>query len=484
MKHTKIIITALLLLPLHGNAQMSLTLQDCRDHALAANCDIHIAEERTAMADDLKELALSEFFPKVTANGIYMWNEKNMQLLSDDQQSRLNHLGTNAMRELDLTSHLGELQPFLAQLASMLGGIDPVGYLNNEGRRINDALNVDMTNIYAGSLTLTQPIYMGGKIRAAYQTARLYNEIAHRQYDQEKEQQLIAVDEAFWRVVSLEHKTQLAQQYYNLLLQLSNDVDAMVDAEVATVADQTKVRVKLNEAQMSLTKATNGLVLSRMVLNQMCGLPLDDIYELVEDTTLPQYQPLCNINMEQVLNNRNDLQMLRLGEGIANYGVKMAASSLLPNIAATGGYVLSNPNFYNGYDKSFGGSLMAGVVVNIPICHPDAIFATKSAKHKRQMVRMQVQQAEEKITLQVNKLNYELAVANEKLIQAKSALRNAEDNLHNATESFAAGVISSGDLMQAQTAWMQAQSEIIDAEIEVRMDYIYLMQALGENVKC
>lgn len=64
------------------------------------------------------------------------------------------------------------------------------------------------------------------------------------------------------------------------------------------------------------------------------------------------------------------------------------------------------------------------------------------------MVRMQLEQAEQKVELQVNKLNCELAVANRKFIQAQTALQNAEDNLKNATESFAAGVISSGDLMQ------------------------------------
>lgn len=481
----RILILFLLLASATSLAQSTLTLQECREQALKANHDIRIAAEKSAMADDIKKVAASQFFPRATANGTCLWNSRNMQLLSDEQRNRINHAGSNAMDDLvnntlaDLFARIAQFDPSLAeQLEQNLLESNLANYLNTQGQTITQAFDMDLTAIYAGAVTLTQPIYMGGKIRAAYRTARLYSEIAHIKYDHAREEQLIAVDETYWKVVSLQHKHQLAQQYCNLLRKLSRDVEAMVEAEVATPADMTKVLVKLNEAEMSLTKAENGLILCRMMLNQICGFPLDRQYSLAEDT-LMLYQPVDTIDMQQVVENRSELKMLRLGEGIADQGVKLAASALLPNIVATGGYAVSNPNFFNGYDQSFGGSLVAGVAVNVPLCHPGAIFATKAAKHKRNMVRLQLEQAEQKVELQVNKLNSELAVANRKLIQARTTLQNAEENLRNATEGFAAGIISSGDLMQAQTAWMSARSKLIDSEIEVRMGYTYLMQALG-----
>lgn len=486
MRKHRIIALFLLLAAATGSAQSTLTLQECREQALKANHDIRMAEEKLAMADDLQKVSLSQFFPRATANGTCLWNSRNVQLLSDEQQNRINSAGTGAMDDLvnntlsGLFARIAQFDPSLAeQLEQNLLQSDLASYLNTQGQSITQTLDMDLTAIYAGAVIVTQPLYLGGKLRAAYRTARLYDEMAHIEYDHARESQLIAVDEAYWKVLSLQHKHQLAQQYCDLLRKLSRDVEAMAEAEVATPADQTKVLVKLNEAEMSLTKAENGLLLCRMLLNQLCGFPLDRQYTLVEDTLLPQCLPADTIDMQQVVEHRSELKMLRLGEGIADQGVKMAASALLPNIVATGGYAVSNPNFFNGYGQSFGGSFVAGVAVNVPLCHPGAIFATKAAKHKRNMVRVQLEQAEQKVELQVNKLNSELAVANRKLIQARAALQNAEDNLRNANESFAAGVISPGDLMQAQTAWMSARSELIDSEIEVRMDYIYLMQALG-----
>ena len=79
--------------------------------------------------------------------------------------------------------------------------------------------------------------------------------------------------------------------------------------------------------------------------------------------------------------------------------------------------------------------------------------------------------------------SYELELAEKKLAEAQSNLENAEENLRLADESFHAGVVSSSDLMAAQTAWMQAKSEVVDAEIEIEMSKVYLRQALGEGIE-
>ena len=184
--------------------------------------------------------------------------------------------------------------------------------------------------------------------------------------------------------------------------------------------------------------------------------------------------------MQNVWDNRKEIKLLEIGDQMAKTNVKMATSGLLPNIAVEGSYLVSSPNIYNGFQNKFAGMFTAGVVVNIPICHAEDFLAVKAAKHKRNEVQYELEEARNAIELQVNKLNYELEVANKKLVQAESNLLNAEENLRLADESFEAGVISSSDLMAAQTAWMSAKSEVVDAEIEIRMDYLYLQKALGK----
>ncbi len=488
MKKIKsLIITVVMfgLVPSVG-AQQVLTLEKCHELALASNNRLKIAQERVEETEALKGAALAQFFPKVSVNGTYNWNQKNISLLSDEQQATINNMGTTVMSQVTpalqpVIMQLMQSDPQLAMaLAQSLAGMNMEETLNGVGQEITDAFNIDTRNVFAGAVTVSEPVYLGGKVRAMYKTAKLTNQAAVLQADQAQENLLVQVDEAYWRVISLQHKVLLARQYCNLLDTLNQNVEAMVDEGVATQSDLTQVRVKLNEAQMSLTKAENGLALSKMVLYQLCGLNLTGDYEIAEETDMRTFSSAQTLDMQNVWDNRKEIKLLEIGDQMAKTNVKMATSGLLPNVAVTGSYLVSNPNVFNGFQNKFAGMFTAGVVVNIPICHAEDFLMVKAAKHKRNEVQYELEEAKNVIELQVNKLNYELEVANKKLVQAQSNLMNAEENLRLANESFEAGVISSSDLMAAQTAWMSAKSEVVDAEIEIRMAHLYLQKALGK----
>ncbi len=287
MKKIKsLIITVVMfgLVPSVG-AQQVLTLEKCHELALASNNRLKIAQERVEETEALKGAALAQFFPKVSVNGTYNWNQKNISLLSDEQQATINNMGTTVMSQVTpalqpVIMQLMQSDPQLAMtLAQSLAGMNVEEALNGVGQEITDAFNIDTEitdafnidtrNVFAGAVTVSEPIYLGGKIRAMYKTAKLTNQAAVLQADQAQENLLIQVDEAYWRVISLQHKQLLARQYCNLLDTLNQNVEAMVAEGVATQSDLTQVRVKLNEAQMSLTKAENGLALSKMVLYKL-----------------------------------------------------------------------------------------------------------------------------------------------------------------------------------------------------------------------
>ena len=483
MKNLMLGMFLFMLLPL--SAQNVLTLEQCRKLALESNNNVKIAEEKVKEADAMKNMAFTNFFPKVSANGTYTWNQKNISILSDEQQNKINNMGTTVQNKItptfqSLAQQLVQTDPQLAvALMQSMGSVDIEGDLNAVGKEITDAFNVDMHNIYAGAVSVEEPIFMGGRIRELYKTARAYENLAGVQSDKEKDDLIIQVDEAYWRVISVQSKQKLAQQYCNLLEKLSKDVAIIVDEGVATQSDVLKVNVKLNEAQMSLTKANNGLALSNMLLYQLCGLDLNGHYELADESTEVNYMPMDSINMEQIWAARPEIKMLQCADEIAKSGVHLAAAGLMPNLAVSGSYIVTNPNMFNGFENKFGGMFTAGLVLNVPICHPEDFYAIKAAKCKRNEIAYQLEDAKGKIQLQVNKTNYELDVANKKLIQAQSNLKNAEENLRLANESFNAGVVTSNDLMGAQTAWQSAESEVIEAGIEVRLCNLYLQQSLG-----
>ncbi len=486
MKNISVIFLLLTMLTHLANAQQVLTIEQCREKALESNKGLKMSEEKKVETENLRKVALWQMLPKVGATGGYVWMEKNVNLLSDEQKERINNMGTTVQDELSasLREQLSDL-PLGGELignivTNLIANSDLSSSLNNVGHDITNALETDTRNTAFGVVTLTQPIYLGGKLRALYKSASLMNHLSGIEYDKKREETLIAVDEAYWQVVSIKRKKELAENYAALLDTLNHNVEQLVEAEMATKGDLAKVRVKLNEAQMNLTKATNGLALAKMLLAQRCGMPLDSQFDVSATPPALSLTARQDINMDSVWQNRREMQMLRISDSIATQGVRLAASTLKPNIGFTGGYLFSNPNLFNGFQNEFGGTLMAGIAVNIPILHPGGIYSVKAAKAKRREVAYQIEEAQEMIELQVNKISYELELAYKKLDQAQSNLQQAEENLRLADESFKAGMCSSSDLMAAQTAWISAKSDILDAEIEIEMNSIYLKQAIGK----
>ena len=75
----------------------------------------------------------------------------------------------------------------------------------------------------------------------------------------------------------------MAESFLDLVNRLDGDVEKMIREGVATKADGLTVKVKVNEAEMLLTKVDNGLALSKMVLCQLCGMDLDTKFTLTDE---------------------------------------------------------------------------------------------------------------------------------------------------------------------------------------------------------
>lgn len=474
------------------SANQPLNLETCRQLALEANKNILISGEKIKEARELKRAALTQFLPNVSANGMYMKNSKNISLLSADAYLPI---GT-VMADGSFGFTMDQINNKVTMVDGQYALLDADGNLFNpktEPDKIQwkqyaylpkESMEFDMKNVYAGKIGFVQPVFMGGKIRELYRLARSTESLADIQYDSERQELIQEVDEAYWRVVSLESKFNLAEQYCELLNKLEHDVSAMLDEGVATKGDYLKVKVKLNEAEMTKTKAENGLSLSRMALFQLCGLDINGSYKIADNDPGEQMPMTDEIitdgTMDEVLARRPEIQMLEEMNKMAGYSTNIAKSRFMPNIALEGGIMASNPNIFNGFSNKFSSMYNVGVVVSMPITHfGERIHTLNAAKSKQRQARYQLDEAKEKIELQVNQCTFRINEANKNLIKANSNIDNAEENLRFANDSFQEGMISPAELMEAQTAWLSAYSDKIDAGIDVKLCKLYLDKARG-----
>lgn len=484
----KVLVVATLIASVQLYPQKVLNLEECRQMALEHNKTLQISQENLKAANQLKQAAFTQFLPNFSANGTYAWNQKNISLLAEDA---LIPVGTKmADGSFGFTADQisngwtlinGQPVPLDANNIPFNPKTNPEK-IQWKGYALlpKDALEYDIHNIFAGTIGFVQPIFMGGKILELYRIAKYGENLANAQLESKTTELLLEVDEAYWRVVSVENKVQLANEYRNLIAKADSDVMVMIEEGVATKAEGLKIKVRLNEAEVSLSKAENGLSLSKMALSQLCGIPLNESYILIDENLNTASKTEELISFEQAYNNRPELKALTQLENIAKSNEKVMLSRFMPNIALSGNYLISNPNVYNGYKNEFGGMFTVGVVGNIPLFHfGDKFHTLKAAKSQRRIATLQLEEAKEKIQLQINQSTYKVAESVKKQVATQENVLQAEENLRYATEGFGAGVITSTDLLGAQTAWLSAKSEAIDSAIEVKLCNLYLQKSLG-----
>lgn len=329
---------------------------------------------------------------------------------------------------------------------------------------------------------LTQPIFMGGAIIAMNKMADLGEKMAANSTEAKRQLTLYQIDQAYWQVVSLKHKQRLAQSYLDVVKKLDGDVQKMIREGVATRSEGLSVNVKVNEAEMALTQVNDGLVLSKMLLCQLCGIPMSEQVTLAdedkEELTTVALTP--QVDVAVAADNRPELRQLQNIVDMSRQLTNILKAGNLPQVALTGGYMVSNPNLLNGFERKFAGMWNVGVLVRIPVWNwGDVAYKVRASKGATTIANLELQDVREKIELQVNQSVFRVKEANRKLEMAKSSTQKADENLRVANLGFREGVISATTVMEAQTAWLQAQSQKIDAEIDVKLSQVNLQKAMG-----
>lgn len=461
-KSIRAILFLICIFTTNAYAQQMLSLEQCRQLAIENNKALKIATEKERIAYYEKKDALTKFFPDISFVGGYLHNEKNLYLIPSSA------IPTSIPLPIEIPG---------------IGNNIPI----DEGLRnsIHDLGKVDIKNIWAGGFTLTQPVFMGGKIIALNDIRSYAQDLAKTMKETQMTDVIVEVDNAYWQVVSVANKKKLAESYVQLMQKMDSDISAMEQEGVVTKADRLSVNVKLNEAEMSLTKAENGLSLAKMLLSQICGLEISDQIVLKDENidSIPTEGETTGVpDIDEALSNRTEIKSLDLATRIYEKQEKIALADFMPNVAFTANYLWTNPNLFDGFEKKFGGMWNVGLIVKVPLNFVSNSSKLSAAKAQTRIKQFELEDAKEKIKLQINQSSYKLTEAYKKYNSARKNVEKADENLRYANVGFEEGVIAASDVMAAHTAWMSAHSDLIDAQIDIILCRIYLNKALGRKI--
>ena len=432
-----------------ARAQRVLTLDSCRSLAKEHSRTLQQKDEEIKAAHAKKQQVMTNFFPQVAARGVYLHMQKELHLIDWDKPlGHLNFLIPERLR------HLG---------------------------------TVDLRNLWVGNVTAIQPLFLGGKIISGYQMASLAERLQGELRQTAETEVETKLDETYWQVVSLRSKERLLDQLVHLLKQTVKDVDASIDAGVATKADGLSVRTKLSEAEVKRSQVVNGLELSRMLLADLCGLSEDEPFTLAEEGHLQelllstQTAPIArDEDTEAAIERRSEIRSLRLVDSIYSKRVNMESASIFPKLYGVASYSTTNPNSFQGQKKEFGGQYYLGLMLEVPISDLfSGTFKRRQAKAEHRVKQLELAEARSKINLQIKQALRTADDARRAYTTALSAVKMAEENMRYAKAGYDEGVIPLLNYTMAQTAWMSAQDSLIDAQIRVLLTESKLKKILA-----
>ncbi|MCE7040117.1 TolC family protein [Dyadobacter sp. CY312] len=332
------------------------------------------------------------------------------------------------------------------------------------------------------SLTVTQPIYAGGKIRLGQSAAAKGVEIQEKQKALTETEVLLNVDKAYWQIVNVNEKIKLANKFKALLESLDKELTNSFDAGMIYKNDLLRVQVQRNETELNIVKASDGLFLAKMNLAQIIGAPADS--DLTPgDSVIGSFESLPSQSFESAVETRPEIELLKNVLQAQELQKKMLQADFKPTVGVlAGGFV----GFGKKMNIETGGNTMASyfgmLSVNIPIWD----WGQKASKVKEQGFKIRAQQVQmeetkELLSLEIRNAYLQLNQAAKRIQLSGASLQQAEENLRLSNDRFKAGTVTGQDVLEAQTLWAQANSNIIDAQIEYKVSEAVYKKAIGEN---
>ena len=345
-------------------------------------------------------------------------------------------------------------------------------------------MELAMRGAYMAGLTLTQPIYTGGKISAGRQMARLGRQIADQQLRMTRMDVLVDADNAYWSYIAVRRKVRMLESYSTQMDTIYKQTSSAVAAGMAIENDLLRIEAKRTEIEYQLQRARNGADLCRMALCNVIGTPLDTAIEPT-DTTFNIESPTA---MSLDIARRPEVGLLEKQIDVNMQRIRDARSEMLPTVGLSAGYsyygnikLKGFADMGNGttvpYTQEFRDGIgIAMLAVKIPIFH----WGESRKKMHKARYELDNSQLELQRNMRLMSIEAQQAVQNVEdgyrmIHTAESGLRQAEENLRVMRNRYAAAMSPLTDLLDAQSQWQQAQSNLIEAQTQYmiyRTDYL------------
>ena len=323
---------------------------------------------------------------------------------------------------------------------------------------------------------------------ATLQGAKLGDEAAEHELKRTRETVAFTVASNFLTLISRQEQLRVQRENLQAATALERQIQQYVDAGARTIADLYQQQASAAAARFAVVDAERAAELARVDLIGTLRLDPTATYEFQAppDTTATaqsdQFQ-LGNLQT-RAAGQRVDLRAEEKRVDAADQSVRVARSNRWPTLSLNAGYSsayssASPFSFTDQLDQRRGGAVSLGV--SVPIFDRGITSnATRRAEIQADNERLQLENLQQDVALQVRRSFLDFQTAKEQLVNAQAQLRAAELSLQASQDRYEAGASTLVELTQARAVQVQAASLLVTARYNLQFQRILLDYYVGD----
>ena len=440
--------TGLLLISISGMGQNKLGLADAKSMAISNNVKIENSMLEIAAAKNTLEGAKTYYYPQVRADGILMYAVNPLMEISSPGGDLPVYDGNPA--------NLANATNFAYFPASQTGILQQMGVAN---------------------LSISQPIYTGGKIKIGNEMAAKGVAIREEQKRMSEQELLLTVEQQYWQIVALQEKQKTIDSFRELLEQLAIQVNDAYKAGLIIRNDIYKVQLEQSQLAINENKLRNGRALALRQFSHTIGTDYDStlvLQENLDDHQAPEYYLEVG---RAYLSGLSEVKLLERSAEIQQLQVELSEAEFKPTVALG-----VNAFYLTQFEEHSGGVNAFGMLsVGMPLSHLwMGKHEVQEQKIKAAIAQNTLEDTKKLLELRTAKSWTDLREAYAHIQIMRERIEQANENLRVNQSSYDSGVVTLSDLLEAKALQTQALDEMIEAKTNYKVAIVTYLLYTGK----
>jgi len=338
--------------------------------------------------------------------------------------------------------------------------------------------SIKLTDQSNAQIQLSQLIF-GGQYWVGLQTAKIAQDMAR------KNVVLTALDvkenvaNTYQLILASEEILQVLLNNIANLKAIQQHTQNMYEAGLAEQTDVDQISISVSQLENQHKSMDRNIRLSYNMLRYQMGVNFDQQIELTSsmDQILDELIATSSLTQDFNINNNVSFQLIETQRNLQEKMVDMEKWAYAPTLV--GFYSYTKKIKTSGFDISPNNA--AGLNLNIPIFSSGIRKANLSkAKIELDKVERSKDMVEEQLMLQNNQLRTDFTNAFENYQTQRDNVTVAKRVLESMQHKYRQGLISSLDLTQTNTSFLEAESNYLNAAIELMQAHLKLKKLYNQ----